>query len=62
MCLICVDLIKQKLTLNEAMRNAQELGHTEVENWEQRQHYQDLHDAIYDGDLERLDEVLKEGE
>ena len=60
MCMICVELIKHKMTLSEASRNATEMvGAAKSE--EELFHYKELADAIYELDLKKLDKLLDEG-
>jgi mevalonate kinase len=58
MCLICVDLIKQKMTLPEAQRNASEMNLTRSGS----DHYAELEKAIKELDLEKLGQLLDENE
>ncbi len=57
MCIVCVDLIKQQMTWFEAERNTSELGRTEKDR-EKATHYQDLHDALVEVDLDTLEKIL----
>lgn len=56
MCMICVDLIKQRMTLQEAKKNAREMNYTR----EGSDHYAELEQAIEKGDMDRLNEMLDE--
>ena len=56
MCCICVDLIKQKMTLLEAERNAREIAESGDE------HAKELYKALSEDDLEKLAELLDEEE
>lgn len=58
MCLICVELIKQKMSISEAWRAARELSET-AEGLDK--HIFDLGLALDSGDLEALDRILEEG-
>lgn len=60
MCMICVDLIKQRMTITEAERNVGELVSTAKDDKEWV-HYTDLQRAIEELDLDVLGEVLEEG-
>jgi hypothetical protein len=60
MCIVCVELIKHKMTLLEAERNLGELGRVEKDR-EKAEHYQNLHDAIKDMDVEEIGWLLEEG-
>jgi len=57
MCMICVDLIKQRMTLVEASRNAREMNTTRAGS----DHYMELEQAIENLDLDKLAKVLDEG-
>ena len=56
-CLICVELIKQRMSLGEAERNARELMATKDAD----SHTFELEKAIRDGNFEKLAEILDEG-
>ena len=55
--MICVDLIKQRMTLVEAQRNACEMNTTRAGS----EHYMELEQAIEEMDLDKLSRVLDEG-
>lgn len=57
MCLVCVELIKQKMSILEAERNLSELSKTERDR-KLATHYQDLYDAMIDGDFETVGRLL----
>ena len=66
MCLICAELIKQRMTVKEAENAATELVVIEASAIELREkgeleHTIDLLESIQDLDLERLGKVLDEG-
>lgn len=60
MCLICVELIKQRMTLTEAKRAAGEYSRVEGESRDQDKHISDLYDALTRDDFEKLGELLDE--
>jgi len=63
MCIICSELIKQKMTFKEAENAALEL--TVISplslNKKELEHAIDLLESLQDQDLERLDKTIKEG-
>jgi len=59
-CMVCIDLIKQSMTIIEAERNVGELLWTTKDNTEFR-HYMKLSRSIKNFDLKELDEALEEG-
>lgn len=61
MCIICVELIKQKMTLTEAERNLGELIISTKYFEEELQHEIDLYRAVKELDLKKLDKLLDEG-
>lgn len=61
MCIVCVELIKQKLTIPEAERNLGEMSSTE-KNAGKRSHYQKLYDAIVDGDFDTMEAHMEVAE
>lgn len=62
MCIICIELVKQKMTMGEAKRAATEIIlDVEDSNSEEFDHYSKLIESIRDLDLEKLGEVLDEG-
>lgn len=61
MCCLCVELIKQRISLStEAERAARELLHSS-DDWDEMEHYAKLLGAIENLDLEALAEILEEG-
>ena len=56
MCLICVELIKQRMTLREAVVACKELIRTDNPDV----HIQELYDALANHDFDKLDEIVKE--
>jgi len=62
MCIICVELIKQRMTLLEAEKNIGELlWTTKREDIDDILHLLELNESIINLDTERLDKVLTEG-
>ena len=66
MCLICIELIKERMTINEATNAATELVVIEASAIELREkgeleHTIALLESLQDLDLERLGKVLDEG-
>lgn len=61
MCLVCIDIIKQKMSVLEAERNLSELGRIEKDR-RLATHYQDLYDALANGEWETVETILSEGE
>lgn len=59
MCIVCVELIKQNMTVYEAERNLGELGRTERDR-KLAKHYKDLHDALYVMDIDKVNEIFEE--
>ena len=55
MCLICIELTKQRMTPPEAMRAAREYVEMGV-----REHYQELLEALEKWDVETLERLLNE--
>jgi hypothetical protein len=60
MCVVCKDLILQKMSWFEAEINLNELGRLEKKR-DLATHYQDLFDAFYNMDLEKIDKLTDEG-
>lgn len=60
MCLVCVDLIKQNMTVYEAERNLGELVRTAKTSAEFN-HYWELMDSLREVDVNRLSQVLDQG-
>lgn len=58
MCVICVELVKNKMTVLEAERNLLELR-TVPSDGKTLSHYFDLYDAIINADYETLDRVME---
>lgn len=67
MCMICVELLKQKMTIPEAERAASELVRSSLIDdpkkfdWTKQKHYKKLKEALENLDLEKLNDVLEEG-
>ena len=61
MCLICIELIKQKMTIPEAGRNLGEMVNDRKETIDKLIHYGRLKEAIDALDLDYLDTVITEG-
>lgn len=67
MCLICIELLKQKMTITEAERAANEMVRAawiddpKKFDYEDYRHKKKLQQALRDLDLDELDEVLDEG-
>lgn len=61
MCIVCVDLIKQNMTVGEAERNLGELINNRNETIDNLVHYGRLKEAIDILDLDYLGVVLEEG-
>lgn len=57
MCLICIELIKQRMTPTEARKAATEIIRTET-----NEHVEALAIAIDNLDFDRIAELLEEGE
>lgn len=57
MCLICVKLLKQQMTLDEARKAAREINYTR----EGSDHAAELEQAILKMDLNMLSRVLQDG-
>lgn len=60
MCIICVELLKHKLSVPEAERNLRELKSDAKASDETRAHQGRLLRALEDLDLRAIDEELKE--
>ena len=58
MCLVCRDLLRQKMTMNEAYRAAREITMSEGSE----KHERELYRALRDLDLEKLSKLLEEHE
>lgn len=61
MCIVCVELIKQQMTITEAEKNLGELVSDRKASVDEVIHYGRLKEAIEDLDLDYLDVVLNEG-
>ena len=67
MCIICLELLKQKMTMIEAERAASEMVRAawiddpKKFNYKDYNHTKKLKEALEELDLEKLDAVLKEG-
>ena len=62
MCIVCVDLIKQNMTISEAERNLGELVNDRKETLTKLNHYDRLKEALEQLDLEEAGKILDEGE
>lgn len=63
MCLICIELIKHRMTLMEAQKAAKELLVGKIDKGDNDlTHAVELYESLEDGDLETLGKVLDEGE
>ena len=60
MCIICVELIKQKMTIPEAERNVGEKI-ISTKYWERLEHEIELAKALKELDIDKLDKILDEG-
>lgn len=60
MCLVCVDLIKQNMTILEAERNLDELRWVSKDSSQSR-HYHDLFEAVDKMDIDKIDQLLQNG-
>jgi uncharacterized protein YaaN involved in tellurite resistance len=61
MCIICVELIKQQLTITEAEKNLGEMVNDNRETLEKLNHYRKLKYAVEELDIDELDKLLDEG-
>lgn len=61
MCIICVELIKQRMTLLEADRNLDEVVNDIKVDAQKREHYRKLKRSIDEFDIDKLDETITEG-
>jgi len=61
MCLVCVDLVKQNMTVVEAEANLRELAWV-TKNKRQERHYRDLYEALQDMDEEILETYFNRNE
>lgn len=61
MCVICLDIIKQKMSLTEAQRNLGEMVNDRRETVETLDHYYKLKEAIDDLHFDDLADILDEG-
>ncbi|MHA1676046.1 MAG: hypothetical protein ACTSU6_02595 [Candidatus Njordarchaeales archaeon] len=59
MCIICVELLRQKLSIPEASKNAREML-SGAKNNEEFWHYEDLLEAMDNDDFDKLDKILEE--
>lgn len=59
MCIVCVELVKQKMTILEAERNLGELGRTSKDK-KIATHYKNLYDAIVEGDFKEVANLLED--
>jgi hypothetical protein len=60
MCIICIELVKQRMTITEAERNVGEMVSTAKDD-KDFDHYVELDEALYELDLEKLGKVLEDG-
>jgi len=58
MCLICVDLIKQRLTITEATKNAGEMMRADDEDTD---HITELWFALKEMDDDKIAEIIESG-
>lgn len=59
MCIICIELLKQKMTIPEATINARELLFSSAtKNEKEVEHLNDLYEALEDLDIEKIDKVI----
>ena len=61
MCIMCIEIMKQKMSLTEAERNLSEVVNDRREKLETLNHYRKLKEAIDLMDLDYLSRVLEEG-
>jgi len=62
MCIICIELIKTRMTLKEAERAVMELILTSKDqDRETKEHWIKLRSALKNDDLDSLDRTLEEG-
>lgn len=61
MCIICAELIRQKMTLLEAERNLGEMVNNPKESLDKLQHYARLKESIEQMDTKELDKILEKG-
>lgn len=61
MCIICVELIKQKMSIMEAGRNLGEMVNDKREDPKTLKHYKKLKEAIEFADWDELEELIEEG-
>jgi len=59
MCIICVELMKQRLTYREAESASREMVVT-AEPQEDVSHYKELKESLESGDFDKLGEILDE--
>lgn len=62
MCVMCLEIMKQQMSLNDARRNLGEVVSEKRESSETLNHYRKLKEAIEKMDIDELTEVLKEGQ
>lgn len=60
MCIICVELIKHRLTYHEAENASKEMVVT-AKDGSDTTHYEELNRSLREADLETLDKLLGEG-
>jgi hypothetical protein len=61
MCIMCIEIMKQQMSLTEAERNLGEVVNDGREKLETLNHYRKLKEAIDLMDLDYLGKVLEEG-
>jgi ABC-type uncharacterized transport system fused permease/ATPase subunit len=59
MCIICVELLKQKMSMPEAARNLREL--ISLPDRIAKKHQEELYKALDETDLDALDRIIIEG-
>ena len=61
MCIICSEIIRQKMTLFEAKRNLGEMVNNPNETVDKLQHYARLKESIEQMKTAELDKILEKG-
>ena len=61
MCIICVELIKQNMTYQEAQDASKEMVLTAKPD-DNTEHYEELNRSLREADLEKLGELLEESD
>lgn len=62
MCMFCVELIKGRITLDDARRNLKEIIAVKFEQGTLTKHMIDLSEALEEDDLQALGKILSEEE